>query len=626
MSRSLRHRGPDDEGYVALGEPGGSGTFVSFRGDDTVATLGELPHWQSTGTSTLAAGMCHRRLSIIDLSAAGHQPMISADGELALVFNGEIYNYLEIAEELEQLGWRLRPCGDTAVLLAALAEWGPACVERLRGMWAFALLDRRSGRLTLSRDRFGIKPLYYARAGSTFVFASEIKAVLEGLGGRPRASTTEVVRLLTWGGLDAGEKTLFEDVRAVAPGCTLHLDLRDHAMTFDRYYDLADRSFEIFPGGLEEAVEEYRRRLAESVSLHMRSDVRVGTCLSGGLDSSLIAALATSGRANGRLATFTAVYDDPAVDERGFVELQARASPFELHFAEPSAETLLADIDEFILAQDHPVASSSPYAQWAVMRLAGATGIKVLLDGQGADETIGGYSYFAGAHLLELVARGSIVRAAREARLVRQHRGVPALHEMGRAAVQRLPVSVVRHARRRFRVGGDLVTPRFRSLAGDPPRAAPRTYRDFCVDAIRHSLPQLLRYEDRSSMAFSIESRVPFLDHPFVEFVLSLPTEMKFHDGWSKYVQRRAADSLVPDAIRWRRDKLGFATPQRAWQSATAGPIKDLLASAEIPEFLDAERVRELAYSDLQRPAQQSGYWQTVFLLRWMHVFQVEFA
>jgi asparagine synthase (glutamine-hydrolysing) len=625
MSMRLRHRGPDDEGYVALDQPGGS--FVSFRGEETVAELGDLPHWQAIGADAYSAGMCHRRLSILDLSAAGHQPMLSASGELALVFNGEIYNYLEIRDELEEIGWHLRPCGDTAVLLAAFAEWGPACVERLRGMWAFAVLDRRSGRLTLSRDRFGIKPLYYARIGDAFVFASEIKAVLAAFGRRPRASTGAVVSLLSWGGMDADESTLFEDVHALTAGCTLEVDPVHHTVTVDRYYDLDERSLEIFDGGLGDAVDEYRRYLKDSVSLHMRSDVRVGACLSGGLDSSLLAALSTSHLDGSRLATFTAVYDDPAIDERQFVELQSRESALlETHFTAPDADMLLAEMDDFIRAQDHPVASSSPFSQWMVMRLAGATGIKVLLDGQGADEAIGGYSYFAGAHLLELIGRGRFFRAASEARRVREHRGVAVVPQLGRAAARRLPARAVRHARLHLRMGGDLVVPGFRALAGDPPRSSPRTYRDFCIDAIKRSLPQLLRYEDRSSMAFSIESRVPFLDHPLVEFVLSLPTDMKFRDGWSKYVQRCAAGGLVPDEIRWRRDKVGFATPQRAWHHATAGRISDVVARAKLPEFLDKRRIQETILGDIDRPAHQSEYWQAIFLLRWMQLFDVDFA
>jgi asparagine synthase (glutamine-hydrolysing) len=553
--------------------------------------------------------------------------MVSNDGDLALVFNGEIYNYLELADELESLGWRLRPCGDTAVLLAAFAQWGTSCVHRLRGMWAFAVYDRRTDQLTLSRDRFGIKPLYYSRVGDAIVFASEIKGVLAAIPNDPRGSTSATVRLLTWGAVDHDETTLFEGILAVPAGCNVNVGGHDLSLTTEPYYDVAERVREPFQGDLNDAVEEYRHRLSESIRLHMRSDVPVGTCLSGGLDSTLIASYAADQLGDASLATFTAVYDDASVDERRYVELQsANSGSLDSRLTAPSAEELLRDMDVLVRAQDQPIASTSPYAQWAVMKLAGANGMKVLLDGQGADEAIGGYSYFAGAHLLELVRRGRVLEALSEARRLRDRRGVSVLPEVGRAAFPRLPVVVARHARRRMRIGSDLVAPQFRSLAGDPPRAAARTYRDHCVDALRRSLPQLLRYEDRSSMAFSIESRVPFLDHPLVELVLSFPTEQKYHHGWSKFVQRKAAAGRLPDEIVWRRDKLGFATPQEAWQRATRDSIRDLVSEVDVPDFLDRAQIDRLVTSSPTSPAALSGYWQTVFLLRWMHVFRVRFA
>jgi asparagine synthase (glutamine-hydrolysing) len=250
----------------------------------------------------------------------------------------------------------------------------------------------------------------------------------------------------------------------------------------------------------------------------------------------------------------------------------------------------------------------------------------VLLDGEGADEGIGGYSYFAGAYLLELLRNGRLIRASQEARRLRHRRGIRVSTEVSRAALDQLPVAFRRQARRRLRIGLQLVLPQYRALAGEPVYRAPRTYRDYCVDALRRNLPQLLRYEDRSSMAFSIESRVPFLDHPLVELVLSFPSEMKVNRGWSKFVQRRAAEGLVPKEIVWRRDKLGFATPQQAWKRATIGPLQDFVRQVELPFFLDRARIERLMSSDLGSAPTLSEYWQTIFLLRWMHVFRVQFA
>jgi asparagine synthase (glutamine-hydrolysing) len=620
MSDALAHRGPDDEGFVVLGA---GGAFAPARGDDTVAELGGLPHWKSLPDGGHRAALFHRRLSILDLSPAGHEPMLTVDGRLALVFNGEIYNYLELAAELEPLGHRLADSGDAAVLLAAFAEWGPGCVHRLRGMWAFAVYDREARRLTLSRDRFGIKPLYYTRAGGAFAFASEIKGLLPALGGSPRGSESAAARFLAWGDVDDDESTLFEGVFSLPAGTTLHVDADDLAARAERYYEVGGPT-DIFDGSLDDAVAEYGERFRKAVALHMRSDVQVGSCLSGGLDSGLIVSTVKELAPAAPLATFSAVYDDPAVDERRFIELYDRAH-FEMRFVSPTADGLSASLTSFVRAQDQPVMSSSPFAQWEVMRLAGEHGIKVLLDGQGADEPIGGYSYFAGVHVLDLIRRGRLAHAGKAALLLRERRGINPAREVGRAAFHQLP-SFLRGAARRF------TRPGYRLVAagggGSADRHEPRlrSFADYCRDALRRSLPELLRYEDRSSMAFSIESRVPYLDHPLVEFVLSLPADFKIDDGWSKLVQRRAAEPLVPSQVVWRRDKLGFATPQRAWRRALLPQVRELLAGSRVPAFLDRLQLERLVESDPKRPIDQAEFWKAALFLAWMDAYDVRYS
>jgi asparagine synthase (glutamine-hydrolysing) len=493
-------------------------------------------------------------------------------------------------------------------------------------MWAFAIYDRRSRRLTLSRDRFGIKPLYYARLGDSFVFSSEIKGLLSALPGDPRGSAQEAVRLLAWGRID-DEATLFERVQALPAGSNLHVSSEDLTSRIERYYDIGAFVGEEFDGTIDDAVLEYRRRLVESVSLHMRSDVQVGSCLSGGLDSTLAATLATNHLSNGRLFAFTAVYDDPVFDERRYVERHAAHSDrLRTHFVSPTPEVLLEEIDRLVWAQDQPIGSSSPFAQWSVMKLARDHGIKVLLDGQGADEAIGGYSYFAGAYLLELARAGRLLSGLRAAGLLRDRRGIRPWRELIRAAYQQLPLQLRGPARRWTRIGYPLVAPRYRELAGEAPGSVLRTFRDHSVEALHHSLPSLLRYEDRSSMAFSIESRVPFLDHPLVELVVSLPTAFKMNDGWSKFVQRKASDGLVPEEIVWRRDKLGFATPQQAWRRALVGPLRDFVRLAEMPAFLDRARVERLVSDNSSSAVSVSEFWKTIFFLKWIQVYRVRFS
>jgi asparagine synthase (glutamine-hydrolysing) len=553
--------------------------------------------------------------------------MVSVDGQVALVFGGEIYNYLEVADELERAGHRLRPCGDSAVLLAAFTEWGPACVQRLRGMWSFAAFDRRSGRLTLSRDRFGIKPLYYTCTNGAVAFSSEIKGLLPVLPTRPRGSAEEVVRLLAWGRSREDGTTLFEDVRELPAGCNLHVDIRDGSQKLERFYELNASNLDLFDGSLDEAVVVFRDRLEESVRLHMRSDVRVGACLSGGIDSSITAALATKHLARGRLATFTAVYDDPRIDERRFVEQQSsRNGKLETFFVSPSSDTLMADVDRLVWAQDEPIASTSPFAQWSVMRLASEHETKVLLDGQGADESLGGYSYFAGAFLIELLRAGQLRRMAHEWHLLRDRRRISVWREVGRAGYHQLPGVLQHPARRLARVGYRLISRPFRELVGDPGRIALRTFNDFSLDALRHSLPELLRYEDRSSMAFSIESRVPFLDHRLVELCLSLPTHFKIRDGWSKFIQRRASENLLPPEIAWRRDKLGFATPQAEWKRSLAAPLAAYIGQVDLPAFIDRSQVDAMLSSSRGGAVRLSDFWKVVFLLKWIDRFGIRFS
>jgi asparagine synthase (glutamine-hydrolysing) len=260
------------------------------------------------------------------------------------------------------------------------------------------------------------------------------------------------------------------------------------------------------------------------------------------------------------------------------------------------------------------------------MQRAGGERIKVLLDGQGADEAIGGYSYFAGAYVLELARTRRLLTAYRQARLLRDRRSVRLGRELGRAAYANAPVALRRRIRAASRTGLDLVKPEYRFLAGDPPATRARTFSDRCAHAVAHSLPRLLRYEDRSSMAFSIESRVPYLDHPLVEFVLSLPPNLKFHEGWSKFVQRRAAVDLLPAEIVWRKDKLGFTTPQSDWKQALSTPLRELIRSVEVPPFLDRDRIERMLGGETSSNVALSEFWQTMFLLKWMDVFRVQFA
>jgi asparagine synthase (glutamine-hydrolysing) len=474
---------------------------------------------------------------------------------------------------LRKLGHAFRTACDTEVLLAAWSEWGPDCLHRLNGMWAFGLYDARRRLLFASRDRFGVKPFHYAWDGRRLVFASEIKGLRAhpGVPGGPHEDTLRA--FLTGGFLDEGEATFFEGIRSLPPGHSLSLDIDTRALRVVRWYDLPHP--EERPG----SPEELRGLLESAVALRLRSDVDVGSCLSGGLDSSSIVLLTARLRdvsAGGRHRVFSVLYPDVGLDESPFVDSVVRASGVEASAARPTSAELLADLPRVAQDQDEPFPSAGVYSQWRVMRLANEAGIRVLLDGQGGDEALAGPT-----------------RALGEARAAARVTGRPLAFFLGLFAYHALPIPETLRARllassaTHGRVPANLLN---RAAGG---RALPRSARHQARRTLAHerraelsaaSLPALLRYEDRSSMAFSIEARTPFLDYRLVERALALPATNLIRDGWTKALLREAMKGLLPEEVRLRRDKLGFGTPERRWLREIAPQVREWLrlVSAEL--------------------------------------------
>jgi len=558
MSRSLLHRGPDDEG-----------TYESDR---------------------VAFGF--RRLSILDLSLAGHQPMATADGQTVIVFNGEIFNYVELRQDLEARGHEFRSTGDTEVLLHAYREWGAECLTRLNGMWAFLIHDRRRGRLFGSRDRFGIKPLYWHRAGDTYLFGSEIKAI--------RASGLYRARP-NWGVLsdflinnhrsagDCGEETFFEDVQQVLPGMSFELDLDSGAFRQSRYWSLES----IEPEPIEDLPEKFAELFEDSVRLRLRSDVPVGVCLSGGLDStSILCAMARLQRPDAPLEAFC--YHADAHDEREYIndtlaQTDARLNRIEL--VEGVRWDLLPDAMRFY---DQPVLGVTALVGYELMRLVADRGIKVVLNGQGADEALAGYPDFFPMHWATLMRTGQKARAMEE--LV-EYAGAH-----GRDAKQlyrRLRRSMFRDRLRSSGLYRGLADARqkwaarrhpwFNGLAARhhrPMRYHALTVRAACIaNMCRLPLPHELRPEDRNSMAHSIEARLPFLDYRLIELAFRIPDDWKLQGKWNKVVLRESMKGRIPESVRSRVDKMGFPTAANDWFAGPwYEPMQDLLASREARE------------------------------------------
>lgn len=576
MTQRLHHRGPDDGGAAAFGL---GGRPVVTR---ALGSPGQAVEWEYL---IAQAALGARRLAIVDLSPAGHQPMASEDGAVWLVFNGEIYNHAALREDLTARGMTFRGRCDTEVFLAAYRAWGTGCFQHLEGMWAAAIFDWREGRAVLARDRLGIKPLFVTRFEKGLAFASEIPALL-ALPGAPREAGEPGLRdFLVRGLVDHAQETMFAGIYAFPPGCYTELNLqrREGASAsgiLRRYWrlDLSTRD-------LPDATQHVHDALASAVESHLVGDVPVGTCLSGGIDSSSIVALL--GRRNRESPgawsqhAFTACLPGHPMDETRFAERAGRAAgAIQWHRVEPSGERLATAMESFVQHQGQPVGSASMYLQWEVMGLAKQTGVKVLLDGQGGDELFCGYHGHVPPFLASLVRRGRFGTFLREYRAAR--RGLFSGGQLrGHVAAALLPPGWRDALRiRRDRAAMSWLAPELFSVDDAPTLASGLGWRDESGEAatgggaleaelarilLRESLPALLRYEDASSMAHSIEARVPFLDRAMIELAMRLPATIKIRDGVSKAVLRDAMRGLVPEEILSRRDKIGYGAPQAEW-------------------------------------------------------------
>ncbi len=615
----LRHRGPDDHGWLSAGRHG--------------VRLGRGP----VGREPAEVVLVHRRLSILDLSDAGWQPMGTADGRYYIVFNGEIYNFVELRAELEHLGHTFRSHSDTEVLLHAYAEWGSAVLPRLVGMFAFALFDRVERKVVLARDFFGIKPLYYTRVGESLLFASEIKALLSSAGVSRRVNPQRLYEYLVAGRTDHGQETFFAAIRQLPAAHYVEISLDDPVRAEPICYwrlDLTERLDISF----DEAAAEVRGLFLDSVRLHLRSDVPVGAALSGGIDSSAIVAAMRHVAPGVELHTFSYVADEADLCEERWVDCAAGAAGAIQHKVHAGADELLDDLDALIASQDEPFGSTSIYVQQRVFRLARDAGIKVMLDGQGADEMLAGYRYYVAARLASLLRQGHWFDAMK---LLRHSAGLPGTEKRTRLLLQALSLLVPGRCKAAGKqlLGRELMPAWLNAgwfqeqgvrpfdLGGHGGRDILRSH--LCRTLFETSLPMLLRYEDRNSMAHSIESRVPFLTPQFAGFLLRLPEEYLLGpDGTSKRVFRAAMRGLVPDAVLDRRDKIGFATPERKWLLKMRPWVEATLSGPTAQAIPALERhgvAQEWQAIIAGRRPFDFRVWRWVNLVRWVERFGVTF-
>lgn len=567
MSEVLRHRGPDDEGFVAFRADGSSNWL---KGHDTppdmAAKLGLTADIsKATLTEHYTSILGHRRLSILDLSERGHQPMRYKD-KYWIVFNGEIYNYIELREELIQAGYMFTSDSDTEVILAAYDKWGVCCLNKFNGMWAFVLVDCVRQQVFLARDRFGVKPLYYHQAPGVFVFASEPKAIFESGVVDRQANLAYLDGYLLTGPNESLEVTAFEHIVRINPShyilCEIE-DLKKGNFVQQQYWHLSPNlSHEVFElAKARQFADRYLALLEDAVRVRLRADVSIGSALSGGLDSSSIVYLVNKIHTEQGLVdkqkTFSCVYSKPEekyCDESVYIDDLATKLNVKSYKIEPKWEDVPGEHDQVTWAMDTPFANSS-MSGWHTYKLIRQNHIKVTLEGQGADEQMAGYLGYIYIHLASL----GLPEMMKEARSFIRVPG--ALKHVLAGVVFNLLIKVGC-----YRLANAIYQRITRSK-----QDLDRSLNKRLVQDSMTGLVNLLHYGDRVSMAHSIESRMPFLDYRLAEFLASVPACYKMHDGWTKYIARMAFDGLLPDDICWRKDKMGWPVPEKIWMG---GPLK----------------------------------------------------
>ena len=554
MMRKMKYRGPDDDG-----------TFI-FKN----------------------IGFGFVRLSIIDLSKAGHQPFQGENGRFTIVFNGEIYNYIELRKELETKGFVFTTQTDTEVLLKSYIYWGRDCLDKLNGMFAFVIYDKEADIIFGARDRYGIKPFYYYCDSRQFIFASEIPSILETKCVIPCPNNQIVFDYLTFNRTDQTKNTFFEEIKRLQHG--YFFTIKNGEFKTEKWYDLRERVKLAVPFCDE---YEYKMCLKSSIELRLRSDVPIGVCLSGGLDSSSITSVVVKEYGKKDLNTFSAVYKKgDRGDESEYIN-EYKNILKKMFFTHPTAESLLQDIPDYVRIHAEPIPSLGPYAQYKVMQAAKGN-VVVTLDGQGADEELAGYHYFYGFYFKDLFCSG------RFGTLIDEMRAYWGIHHSIYAYKTFLYFLLPKYLRTSVRANEygymrkEFIRQysRRNSIAGNLYGSS--SLNDALLDHFEYKLEHLLKWDDRNSMASSIESRVPFLDYRLVERTLATKTSEKISNGVTKNILRKAMQGILPEKIRTRMDKVGFETPQDEW-------FRTPIFQKYIRAIIDSESFGDRGYFDVQK-------------------------
>lgn len=647
MNSVISHRGPDDEGFLLIDtqrnihiagsqdtSPFTWGSKFGYTPDERILEYGSKPFTLSLG---------HRRLSILDLTPAGHQPMSYFSGRYWIVFNGEIYNYLEIKNDLQKKGHQFITRTDTEVILAAYNEWGERCLDRFVGMWAFAIYDHSKKEIFIARDRYGIKPLYYwfSPEGS-FYFGSEIKQFTVCRGWEAKLNPQRTHDYLIYSFTDHTDETMFRGVYQLPSGSYYKSGIENlrpvngGRINYQRWYSLSRIPFR---GTFEEAAITFKRLFEQSVKEHLSSDVPVGTALSGGLDSSSIVCevnrLLRNNSQSELQKTFSSCSIDERFDEKKWMDIVIEWTRIDAHFIYPSLTEAIELTPEIVWHQDEPYQSQSAFLGYSVFKLANENGVKVLLNGQGADEYMGGYGQFTAARYAGMIKQFKLLSLFADIKNSRSNT------QLQRSSILKgIIFSIIPTFLRQSFSGITNYSGYVKQLLdldilninpSHPYTSIPVNYRTV-PEISEHltfysTLPKYLRWEDRNSMAHSVEARVPFLDHRLVEFAYSLPDDFLEMDGITKIVMRHAMRDLLPEKINNRKDKKGFITPEELWVRHD-NPAFFRRKLSEVIEMTNAMiKPETLDYFDDivsgKKPFEYT-YWRLILFGEWIKKFEVE--
>ncbi len=595
MMQKLKHRGPDDQGI-----------FINNN-----------------------VGFGFVRLSIIDLSKAGHQPMFDKTGRFMIIHNGEVYNYIELRKKLINKGYTFISNTDTEVILYSFIEWGENCFNKFNGMWAFCIYDLKRKKIFISRDRFGIKPFYYYIDHNSMIFSSEIKPIISITDKKSLPNYQSIFDYLVYNRTDYSNKTFFKNIQKLEHGHSLTINLNNSGsvkageqLIKKQWYNLKEKVTESDP--FLDAIE-YKEMFSSAINFRLRSDVPIGVCFSGGIDSTSIVSILLKDYKMKDLNTFSAVYNKgQRGDESAYIN-EYRKLIKNMYSINPNSNSFINDMSNFIKIHTEPVPSTSIYAQYKVMQLAKKY-VVVTLDGQGADESLAGYHYFFGYNFLEMLKNLSLMKFSNEMiNYLTNHKSLYALKTLAFFILPNKVKTSIKVNQKGYLKNKFINAYRNDSLIVDNLYNA-NSLQESLLNHFEYKMEHLLKWEDLNSMSFSLESRVPFLDHRLVEKTLAMPSDLLIQNGTTKSILRQAMKGIVTEKIRLRQDKIGFESPEDEWfrENYFYDYILNIINSESFKDrnIINPSKARSILNKHMNKTTQASGeLWKMINLELWFREF-----